>query len=183
VRRAALLTIVLALGAAAPSAARPACGKRVACKGKARVARVGLPAAWAKRATLPVAPGTPAAPDPPSRRPGAPAPPPPPPPPADDPRYLQVVARDSDPEDLALQLSRGTLLSGTVAVEFNNRFAEDPHDLRIRQGTTTYEFEEVPNGQAATQHLALAAGTWKLWCSIPGHEQLGMVAHVTVSDG
>jgi hypothetical protein len=103
-------------------------------------------------------------------------------PPPDDPRYLQVVARDSG-EEWELQLSRGTLLSGTVEVEFNNRFAEDPHDLWIRRGGTTYAFDEVASGQAASRQVALVAGTWKLWCNIPGHEQQGMVAHVTVSDG
>ena len=63
------------------------------------------------------------------------------------------------------------------------RFAEDPHDLWIRRGGTTYKFDQVQNGEAATKNVALVAGTWKLWSNIDGHEQLGMVAHVTVSDG
>jgi hypothetical protein len=184
-RRIAALTIVLALGAAAPGAARPACGKRTACKGKLRAVRAGMPAAWAKRSPLPgrgdAAPDAPPPAEP--RKPGAPAPPPPPPPPPDDPRYLQVVARDSDPDHWQLQLSRSALLSGSVEVEFNNRYAEDPHDLWVRRATTTYRFDLVENGEAATKHLALSAGTWKLWCDLPGHEQLGMVAYVTVADG
>jgi hypothetical protein len=182
-----VLTIVLALGAAAPGAARPACGKRLSCKGKVRALRVGVPAGWAKRTALPgrgggPLPGTPAPGGGDTARPKPGGPPPPPPPPPDDPRYLQVVARDSG-EEWELQLSRGTLLSGTVEVEFNNRFAEDPHDLWIRRGGTTYAFDEVASGQAASRQVALVAGTWKLWCNIPGHEQQGMVAHVTVSDG
>jgi hypothetical protein len=186
--RAVLLAIVLAVGVAAPTAARPACAKRAACKGKVRALRAGVPAAWAKRTPLVPArrdrvPGAPYPGRPGAPRPGAPAPPPPPPPPPDDPRYLQVVARDSDPDDWQLQLSRGSLLSGSVEVEFNNRYAEDPHDLWVRRETTTYKFDLVENGAAATQRLALSPGTWKLWCSIPGHEQLGMVAHVTVADG
>jgi sulfocyanin SoxE-like protein len=191
-QRAALLAIVLAAGAAAPAAApaaRPACGKRVACKGKLRAMRTGMPLSWAKRTPLPgrgddTVPGT----QPPGggttpAKPGAPPPPPPPPPPPDDPRYVQVVARDSDPDHWELQLSRTTLLSGSVEVEFNNRFAEDPHDLWIRRDATTYKFDQVANGESATKHVALAAGTWKLWCNIPGHEQQGMVAQVTVSNG
>jgi hypothetical protein len=191
VRRAALLAIVLAAGAAAPAAApaaRPACGKRVACKGKLRAVRAGMPLSWTKRAPLPGRGGSVPADQLPGGdgtpvKPGAPPPPPPPPPPPDDPRYVQVVARDSDPDQWELQLSRTTLLSGSVEVEFNNRFAEDPHDLWIRRGTTTYKFEQVENGEAATKHVALTAGTWKLWCNIPGHEQQGMVAQVTVFDG
>jgi hypothetical protein len=182
VRRLVALTIVLALGAAAPGAARPsACGKRVACKGKLRAAKAGMPAAWAKRAPFPggSAPDAPAPSEP--RKPGAPAPPPPPPPPPDNPRYLQVVARDSD--QWRLQLSRGALLSGTVEVEFNNRYAEDPHDLWLRRASTTYQFDLVNNGEKATKHLALSAGTWKLWCDLPEHEARGMVAYVTVADG
>jgi hypothetical protein len=185
VRRLVALTIVLALGAAAPGAARPvACGKRALCKGKVRAVRAGMPAAWATRAPLPGrGDGAPDAPPPgDTRKPGAPPPPPPPPPP-DNPRYLQVLARDSDPGHWQLQLSRSALLSGTVEVEFNNRYAEDPHDLWIQRASTTYRFDLVNNGDTATKHVALSAGTWKLWCNLPEHERRGMVASVTVGDG
>ena len=116
------------------------------------------------------------------RRDPAPPPPPPPPPPPEDPRYLQVVARDSG-STWALQPSRSALLSGSVSVEFNNRFAEDPHDLKLRHDGTTYAFPTVGSGDARTESHALAAGVWKLWCSLPGHEAKGMVAYVTVADG
>jgi len=151
-RRAALLATVLAVGAAAPTAApaaRPACGKRVVCKGKVRGKRAGMPLKWSKRTKRPGRAGVPRRSRPPVTLPGAlpgtPPPPPPPPPPPDDPRYLQVVARDSDPILWQLQLSRATLLSGGVEVEFNNRFAEDPHDLWLKLGTKTY-----PSGAPAS---------------------------------
>jgi uncharacterized cupredoxin-like copper-binding protein len=96
-------------------------------------------------------------------------------------RYLQVVARDSG--TWRLEKSRGTLLSGLVEVEFNNRFAEDPHDLRIARGGTTYAFDELDKGEAATEHFTLTAGTWRLWCGLPGHADLGMDTDVTVVDG
>jgi hypothetical protein len=187
VRRAVVLAMLVALGAAAPAdAARPACGKRLACKGKVRAARTGVPPAWAKRAPLVPAPPTPGrddvAPGDTPRRDG-PAPPPLPPALEDDPRYLQVVAWDSDPERWLLLPSRGTLLSGTVEVEFNNRYAEDPHDLRITRGGTIHRFDVVENGDAATMRVPLAAGTWRLWCSLDGHADLGMDTEVTVVDG
>jgi hypothetical protein len=189
-RRAALLAMVLAAGVAAPAAApaaRPACSKRVACKGKVHAKRAGLPLSWTRRAPQPArdggSPGTQQPATPPVSKPGSRPPPPPPPPPPDDPRYLQVVARDSDPVRWELQLSRGTLLSGAVEVEFNNRFAEDPHDLWLARGSKTYAFSTVQSGEAANRQLALTAGTWKLWCDIEGHEEQGMVAYVTVSDG
>ena len=188
-RRAGLLAIVLAVGAAAPTAApaaRPACGKRMACKGKVRAMRAGVPLSWTRRALQPGRDGAPPAAQPPAQAPGTKPgvpPPPPPPPPPDDPRYLQVVARDSDPVRWELQLSRPALLSGSVQVEFNNRFAEDPHDLWLKLGAKTYEFPTVQSGEAATRQLMLTPGTWKLWCDIEGHEEQGMVAYVSVSDG
>lgn len=189
---AGLLALVLALGVALPAAApaaRPGCGKRAAgCKGKVRALRAGMPAAWSKRAKRPARGGAPPRRQAPGTAPGSgpgavPPPPPPLPPPPDDPRYLQVVARDSDPVLWQLQLSRPALLSGSVQVEFNNRFAEDPHDLWLRLGAKTYEFPTVQNGEAASRTVALTAGTWKLWCDIGGHEEQGMVAYVTVADG
>ena len=97
---------------------------------------------------------------------------------------MQVVARDSDPDRWSCSSRAPRCSSGTVEVEFNNRYAEDPHDLWIRRGATTYAFAELPNGEAATKHVGLAAGTWKLWCDIGDHQQRGMVArHVSVTDG
>jgi len=81
------------------------------------------------------------------------------------------------------QLSRTTLLSGTAEVEFNTASPRTRTISGVRRGVTTYKFDQVQNGEAATKQVALAAGTWKLWCNIPGHEQLGMVAYVTVGDG
>ena len=43
----------------------------------------------------------------------------------------------------------------------------------IRRGDTTYAFAELQNGEAATKHVGLAAGTWKLWCDIGDHQQRG----------
>ena len=193
--RAAVLAVVLALVAAAPAAApaaaaRKACVKRVACKGKASALRRGIPLRWTGHAALPGtggAPGNgaPGKPAPGTGTPGKPAPPPPPPPPppADDPRFVQVTAGDSDPERWTLTLSRSTLLAGTVGVEFNNRYAEDPHDLWIRRGGTTFRFDPVDAGAAVTKELDLAAGSWKLWCEIGDHEARGMVAQITVTAG
>lgn len=187
-----MLVIVLAAWTAAPAvapAARPKCGKRVACKGKVRAARLGVPKRWAKRVVLPgtgvapgdraVAPGGGGGGDP--RKP-APPPPPPPPPPPEDPRFVSGSADDRD-EPWRLVPSRTQLLAGTVTVEFNNSHAQDPHDLWLRKGSTTYSFDTVEKEEKATKALALSAGTWTLWCAIGDHKERGMVASVTVSDG
>jgi plastocyanin len=68
-------------------------------------------------------------------------------------------------------------------VQFNNSHAEDPHNLWISKAGVIHKFAQVDNGETASKQVALTAGTWKLWCQIEGHEQLGMVASVTVSDG
>ena len=39
---------------------------------------------------------------------------------------------------------------GSVSVEFNNRFAEDPHDLKLRHDGTTFAFPTVGSGDART---------------------------------
>ena len=191
-RRAALLTAFLVLltgGLPAEAPAKRKCHKR-ACKGKVvRAKRSGMPLSWIARGPTGSRPGGGGGtPQPPGggtpTKPGttpAPPPPPPPPPPPEDPRYLQVVARDSGSQ-WALEPSRPVLLSGTVAVEFNNRFAEDPHDLKLRRGTTTFAFPTVGSGDALTQSFALDAGQWRLWCSLPGHAAKGMDITVTVSD-
>jgi uncharacterized cupredoxin-like copper-binding protein len=35
-------------------------------------------------------------------------------------------------------------------------------------------------GQSESVRLTLAAGTYRLFCSLPGHEQVGMKADITV---
>ena len=191
-RRAALLTafLVLLAGAAAGRGGEAQVPQaRVQGQGRAGEAVGHAGAAGSRAARSPPRPAAGAArPSRPAAGPSdpggdpAPPPPPPPPPPPEDPRYLQVVARDSG-STWALQPSRSALLSGSVAVEFNNRFAEDPHDLKLRHDGTTYAFPTVASGDARTESHALAAGVWKLWCSLPGHEAKGMVAYVTVADG
>ena len=91
------------------------------------------------------------------------------------------MARGSNFE--TLRSSSYSFFSGSVSVEFNNRFAEDPHDLKLRHDGTTFAFPTVGSGDARTESHVLAAGSWKLWCSLPGHEAKGMVAYVTVADG
>jgi plastocyanin len=184
--------LALAAAPAADAKQRRGCKKR-ACRGlvaKSSVAR-GLPAAWLARSAIPRRPGSPA-PAPPSA-PGTPAPaapgtplaPPPPPPPAlpgSSPWFLQVSANDTDLDDMHLYLSRGTVRAGEVTIEFNNRAAQDPHNLRLRRGGASFGFDVVEKGEAAEQAFTLAAGTYTLFCSLAGHEAAGMKAQLVVAD-
>ena len=186
--------LALAAAPAADAKKRRGCKKR-ACRGlvaKSSVAR-GLPAAWLVRSAIPRRPG---------RRPAGVAvgararrrprraggagrarrPPPPPPVPGSSPWFLQVSADDTDLDDMHLYLSRGTVRAGEVTIEFNNRAAQDPHNLRLRRGGASFGFDVVDKGEAAEKAFTLAAGTYTLFCSLAGHEAAGMKAQLVVAD-
>ncbi|MET0685050.1 MAG: plastocyanin/azurin family copper-binding protein [Solirubrobacteraceae bacterium] len=190
--RALLLAGVVALAAApAADAKKPRGCKKRACRGmvaKASAAR-GLPTGWATRGVYPrrrgtpTSPGSPTAPGTPTTPGSEPPPPPPPPPiPGSSPWFLQVSSDDTDLEDMHLYLSRGTVRAGEVTVEFNNRAAQDPHNLRLRRGGAVFGFGTVEKGEADEKAFALTVGTYTLFCSLAGHEAAGMKAQLVVAD-
>ena len=120
----------------------------------------------------------------PTPAPGDPGAPPPPPVPGGSGHSLQARTDDSDPAHLKLLLSATTVLAGDVRIEFNNAFAEDPHDLAVERvdGTgASYSFDELDPGAVRTRTLALTAGTWRLRCTIPTHAERGMAATLAVT--
>ena len=106
-------------------------------------------------------------------------PPPVPPPPQPKPlTRVQVIARE-----FSLTLSRGTLAAGPAAIELDN-FGQDPHDLRVERvddPATGFSFSLAKPGTVATRKVELGAGEWKLYCTLTGHEALGMSARLTVT--
>jgi hypothetical protein len=100
-------------------------------------------------------------------------------PPAVLPRSVSVRALE-----YSLTLSRTLVGAGEVNVEFNTVMAEDPHDLRLRDaaGGVRPLFGETPPGLVPPprQSFPLAAGQYVLFCSVSGHEALGMRAGLTV---
>ena len=58
---------------------------------------------------------------------------------------------------------------------------EVPHDLVI-EGPEIDDARTpvIPGGERAQIEAALVEGTYKLYCSVPGHEDLGMVAELNV---
>jgi uncharacterized cupredoxin-like copper-binding protein len=75
-----------------------------------------------------------------------------------------------------------------VIVEFANE-GEDPHNLQLAPVTGPGEATAAPQGdfptlaagKLGTQTLTLTPGTWRLWCSLPGHDAAGMHATLTVA--
>lgn len=152
--------------------------------GTARTALTGAPAAFGVPAPF----AAPAPPAPAAAAPGAapapaagPAPTAPTLPPVfSDPRALQVQAFE-----FGLQLSKATVRSGDVRVEFNSARAEDPHNLLLVRSDGSgpvLRFDEQPAGAVASRTLPLTTGRWTLFCSLTGHEAAGMRATLNVAD-
>jgi len=89
-------------------------------------------------------------------------------------------------DEHSLMLSRQSIVAGPALIQFLNR-GEDPHDLRLRRisgpgasARRTLSVAETRSGGLAELNARLARGRYKLWCSLPGHEQLGMRAKLRV---
>lgn len=94
------------------------------------------------------------------------------------PARLQVTARE-----WSLTLSRPSVVAGPAIVELVNR-GEDGHDLRVaRDGATAGTWDELAPGATRKQTLELTAGTYQLFCSLPGHREAGMAASLAVTAG
>lgn len=92
--------------------------------------------------------------------------------------HLQIVARE-----YTFTASRVTLAPGTTAIELNNQ-GQDPHDLRVERADdpgTGFDFALTKPATRTTNKIELTPGEWKLYCTLPGHDGLGMHARVTVA--
>jgi hypothetical protein len=114
---------------------------------------------------------------PPGSQPGAEPDPPP--------RRVSVKADDATPEDFSFSLSRPFVVSGEVTVELNNQ-GQDPHNLNLRlKGSedSPLEVGEAGPGESRVAHLTLAPGAYRLWCSLPQHDEWGMNVELEVKGG
>ena len=97
--------------------------------------------------------------------------------PATEYHAVSVAARE-----YSLTLSRAVLTPGLQTIQLNNR-GEDPHDLVISLEDfhdPLADFPETPSEDNHTEQVPLPAGRYRLWCSLPGHEALGMKATLRV---
>jgi hypothetical protein len=79
-------------------------------------------------------------------------------------------------------LSRPSVQAGEVTIELNNR-GEDPHNLNVREEGDEGPPLEVPETQSLERSVAtfdLPAGSYRLWCSLPEHEERGMYTSLQV---
>jgi hypothetical protein len=69
-----------------------------------------------------------------------------------------------------------------VTIELNNR-GEDPHNLNVREEGgegAPYELPETDSLQRNVSTFDLPAGKYRLWCSLPEHEERGMYTELVV---
>jgi plastocyanin len=93
------------------------------------------------------------------------------------PARVQVIAKE-----YSFTLSRPEVPAGEVIVELVNR-GEDTHNLHLLEPTAGTEPGALPNtepGGVRDLKLKLHAGTYTLFCSLPGHEAKGMKATLVV---
>jgi hypothetical protein len=89
------------------------------------------------------------------------------------PSRLLVTARE-----YSFTLSQPKLAAGPSIVQLYN-YGEDPHDLQLQRigSDHVYSFGETAPGEQASLDLRLRrASRYRLWCSLEGHAELGMVA-------
>jgi plastocyanin len=79
-------------------------------------------------------------------------------------------------------LSRPKVKAGELTVELNNQ-GEDAHNLNIEREGDSGEPLQVPETGSLQHNVAtfdLPPGTYRLWCSLPEHEEKGMLATLVV---
>jgi plastocyanin len=95
------------------------------------------------------------------------------------PAHVQVTAEDS--EAFRFVLSRPSVPAGEVVIEFVNH-GQDEHNLNVKPGEGEVEGSlpnTAPNAHPSLS-LNLHAGSYTLFCSLPGHEAKGMKATLKV---
>jgi plastocyanin len=91
---------------------------------------------------------------------------------------LQVEA---DPNGaLAYTTKSATAKAGKVTVDFSNE-SPVPHDVAIEDesGETIGQTELISQGEDSTE-VELKPGTYKYYCTVPGHREAGMEGTLTV---
>ena len=79
-------------------------------------------------------------------------------------------------------LSRPSVKAGAVTIELNNQ-GEDPHNLNLRREGDSGEplqLAETASLQRTVASFDLPAGKYRLWCSLPEHEERGMATSLLV---
>jgi uncharacterized cupredoxin-like copper-binding protein len=83
--------------------------------------------------------------------------------------------------EFAIVLSQSALKAGTYTFHVKNN-GKLSHNLVIKgPGVGSVASPTEPGGGSATVTATLTAGTYELWCGVPGHKDKGMDTHITVT--
>jgi plastocyanin len=87
---------------------------------------------------------------------------------------------EAAPSGLAYTSKTATAKAGKVTVDFNNPQPLE-HDVAIESssGEMVGETELVAEGESSTE-VTLKPGTYKFFCTVPGHREAGMEGTLTV---
>ena len=106
-------------------------------------------------------------------------PPPPAPSPESEPEANRLAVKSAE---YYFVLSRPGVKAGEVTIELNNQ-GEDAHNLNLRLEGSAEEPDEIAetdSGQRTVATFDLPAGKYRLWCSLPEHEEKGMATTLVV---
>jgi hypothetical protein len=101
------------------------------------------------------------------------------------PRTVSVKAEDAKAEHFSFGLSRPYVLAGEVTVQLNNQ-GMDPHNLNLRLAggeEAPLQVGEAGPGESRVGRFDLPPGTYRLWCSLPQHDEWGMNVELEVRAG
>ena len=79
-------------------------------------------------------------------------------------------------------LSRAAVSAGEVTIELDNR-GQDAHNLNLQKvggEEPPQGIEETDSLQRRSAHFTLEPGIYRLWCSLPTHDEQGMHATLVV---
>ena len=84
-------------------------------------------------------------------------------------------------KEFKIELATTSLAAGTYELDLKNE-GKIPHNLTIDgPGVQNAHTPTIGGGKTATLKVTLKAGEYDLYCSVPGHKQLGMDIKVKVS--
>lgn len=90
------------------------------------------------------------------------------------------LAQAADPSgQLRFAKTSLTAKAGKVSIDFTNS-SPLPHNLTIASGSKVLGATPTFNGGSKTLTLKLKAGTYKFYCSVPGHREAGMEGTLVV---
>ena len=87
---------------------------------------------------------------------------------------------DVTESDFKIATPSTTLKAGAITFDVKND-GQTEHDLVVTGNGITQGTPRFGGGQTKTLKVTLKPGTYKLFCSVPGHEQLGMKLNITVT--